>query len=266
VVTCFLLLTAFLAASPHTAAPVNRLEEAWSLLEKGIHNKSADQRSQAVEALSSLSHDPKAEAWAEAALSDPETEVRVSAAHTLAQMTVPASRAKLRQALKDPDVTVVVAAANALYVLKDPIASEVYYALLTGERKTSDGLVKSQIDQLKNAKYLEKLAFQTGLGFVPFGGMGYQAWKTLTANDSSTLRALAAERLGKNPDAKTLEALRNACTDKKWQVRAAAVSALGHSGVRSQESLVAVLFYDGNDTVRYHAAAAFISLEERRHR
>jgi HEAT repeat protein len=263
-VISFLLLAAFLSYSPHPPKPASQLEKAWSLLEQGVHNKSADQRSKAVDALSLL-HNPKSEAWAEAALSDPQPDVRVSTANTLAKMEASAARPKLRQALKDPEAVVVVAVANALYALKDPMASEVYYALLTGERKTSDGLVKSQLDQLRNTKYLEKLAFQTGLGLVPFGGMGYQAWQTLTASDSSVVRALAAERLAKDPDAKTIEALRAACGDKKWHVRAAAVSALGRSGVRSQGSFVAFFFYDDNDMVRYAAAVAFINLKTHYH-
>jgi HEAT repeat protein len=94
--------------------------------------------------------------------------------------------------------------------------------------------------------------------------MGYQAWRTLTTNDSSTVRALAAARLGKNPDAKDLQALRTACGDKKWQVRAAAICALGQSGIRSQEDFVAFFLYDENDTVRYNAAVAFIKLKARR--
>lgn len=260
----FVLLAVFLAFDPQSPKPGSQIEEAWNLLEQGIHNKSADQRSKAVDALSLLLHNPKAEAWAEAALSDPQTEVRVSAANTLAKMVNPEARPKLRQALRDPEAQVVIAAANALYVLKDPMASEVYYALLTGEHKTSNGLVKSQIDQMKNTKYMEKLAFQAGLGFVPFGGMGYQAWQTLTSNDSSLIRALAAERLSKHPDEKTLDALRAACSDKKWQVRAASVSALGHSEIRSQEDFVSSLFHDNNDIVRYAAAVAFINLEPHR--
>jgi HEAT repeat protein len=262
-VISLVLLTVSLAANPYPSEPVHQLEEAWSLLEGGIHNKSTDQRSKAVNALSFL-HSSKAEAWAEAALSDSQSEVRVSAANTLAKLASPEARPKLRQALKDPDATVVVAVANALYVLKDPLAFEVYYALLTGERKTSNGLVKSQLDQFKNTKYLEQLAFQTGLGFVPFGSMGYQAWQTIMGGDASGVRAIAAERLAKDPDAKTLQALRAACGDKKWQVRAAAVSALGQSGNRSQADFVAFLLYDDNDTVRYTAAVALIDLNAQR--
>ena len=265
-VICFVLLTAFLVPASDSPQQTSDIKEAWALLEGGIHHKNTDQRPKAVEALSLLVYSRKAAEWAEEAFSDPQSEVRISAAHTLARIADPATRPKLRQALKDPDVTVVIAVANALYALKDPMASEVYYSLLTGERKTSNGLVKSQLDQLKNTKYLERLAFQTGLGFVPFGGMGYQAWRTLTANDSSAIRALAAERLSKSPDAKTLAALRVACTDKKWQVRAAAVSALGQSGIRSQKDTVTPLFYDDNDVVRYDAAVAYINLESHRHR
>lgn len=117
-------LAIFLALDPQSPKPGSQIEEAWNLLEQGIHNKIADQRSKAVDALSLLLHNPKAEAWAEAALSDPQTEVRVSAANTLAKMANPEARPKLRQVLRDPEAQVVIAAANALYVLKDPMASD----------------------------------------------------------------------------------------------------------------------------------------------
>jgi len=248
------------------ASQTSRVGQAWSILEEGVHNKSADQRSKAIDSLGLLLHSGKGEAWAEAALSDPQTHVRVSAANTLGRMGAQAARPKLRQALEDPEPGVVVTAANALYVLKDPIASHVYYAILTGEQHTANGLVKRELDQFKNPKYVEKLALQTGMGFVPFGGMGYQAWQIITADTSSAIRALAAERLGDNHDPKSLEALRVACTDKKWQVRSAAVSALGRSGIRSEESSVANLFADDNDLVRYDAAVAVINLASRRRR
>ena len=53
-----------------------------------------------------------------------------------------ASDGKLKEALKDPDAGVVLAAANALRLIGDPIAYEVYYAVLTGERKSGAGLTR----------------------------------------------------------------------------------------------------------------------------
>jgi HEAT repeat protein len=254
------------ASNTQPASQVSRLDQAWGILDEGVHHKSADERAKAIDSLSFLPPSGKGEAWAEAGLSDPHIPVRVSAANTLGRMGAQAARPKLRKALQDPEPAVVVTVANALYVLKDPIASEVYYEILTGEQKPANGLVKRELDQFKNRKYVEKLALQTGFGFVPFGGLGYQAWQTITADTSSAVRALAAERLGKDHDPKSLEALRVACTDKKWQVRAAAVSALGRSGMRSQESSVANLFSDDNDVVRYDAAVALINLESHRRR
>jgi HEAT repeat protein len=252
----FLLLT--LSATPRPDPEA--IDKAWSVLKEGVSDKSSDRRAKAVHALRLLPKNHRAEEMAEKALSDENFDVRTEGANALGQMGAISARPKLRNALDDKELKVVIAAANALYLLKDPVAYEIYYAMLTGQRKSNQGLVQSQLDTLKNRKAVEKLAFETGIGFVPFGGMGYEAWKTITRSDSLRLRAEAADRLATDPDPKSGKALADSCYDSKWQIRAAAVNAIAKRGDPALLHAITPLLYDSNDSVRFDAAATILKL------
>jgi HEAT repeat protein len=236
------------------------VDQAWSILQEGVDSRSAYTRAKAVHAMALLVANRRAEDIAEKALADTDSNVRVEAATSLGQIGGALARAKLRAALEDKEVKVVIAAANSLYVLKDPAAYEVYYELLTGDRKSSSGLLHSQLATLKDRRSAEKLAFETGIGFVPFGGMGWEAWKTVTHDDTSPVRAAAADKLAHDPDPVSAEALSNACTDKKWRVRAAVVDAIAKRADPALLKSIEPLLFDGNDTVRFDAAAAVVRL------
>ena len=236
------------------------VDQAWTILQAGAESKNSDERAKAIHALALLTANRKAQEMAEKSLADPNANVRVEAATTLGQMGAFSARAKLRAVLEDKEAKVVVAAANALFTLKDPAAYDVYYALLTGERKSSNGMVQSELDTLKDRKAVEKLALETGIGFVPFGGMGWEAWKTVTRDDTSPVRAAAAEKLARDPDPKSAEALAESCSDKKWRVRAAVVNAIAKRGDPGMLHDLEPLLEDSNDTVRFDAAAAVLRL------
>jgi len=257
------LLLLIALESPSTATPKSpdeAVHRAWNILNEGIDNQDASQRAKAIHALGLLRTSRRAQKNVEKALDDENADVRVEAAGALGRLGATSARPKLRRALDDKEVKVVIAATNALYQLKDPIAFDVYYAILVGERKSSSGLLQSQLDRLKNRTELEKLAFQTGIGFVPFGGMGYEAWKTITQDKASAVRVLAAQRLAGDPDPKSADALIQSRFDKKWEVRAAVVSAIAERHDRSLIGPAAELMDDGNDNVRYDAAAAVVRL------
>jgi len=240
------------------SAHAQSIEDAWTTLEAGL-DSNADKRAKAVRALGLLVRNPKAQTLAEKALADTSAEVRVEAATALGQMGAKSAQPQLEKAIGDTDLKVVVAAANSLYIFKNPAAYEVYYALLTGERK-GPGVVKTQMNMFKDRKQMEKLMFETGVGFVPFGGMGLQAFRTLTHDDTSPVRALATEKLATDRDPKTSEALEKACSDKQWRIRLAAVEAIAKRGDHSLLKSVRPLLYEGNDEVRFAAAAAVIRL------
>jgi len=56
--------------------------------------------------------------------------------------------------------------------------------------------------------------------------MGYEAFKRVTKDDSSPVRAGAAKQLAHDPNPGTAKALEKATTDKNWAVRAAALEAI----------------------------------------
>ena len=132
-------------------------------------------------------------------LSDEKEAVRAAGAEALGQIGLPAAAPALKKALKDDSAEVVFSAASALFELKDPAAYEVYFAVLTGERKSGEGLVQSQLDLLKDPQALAKIGFETGIGFIPFGGIGYKAVKAFTADKTSPVRAAAAQKLVTGP-------------------------------------------------------------------
>jgi hypothetical protein len=42
---------------------------------------------------------------------------------------------------------------------------------------------------------MAQLGFEEGMGFIPFAGIGYEVFKTVTKDDSSPLHAAAATKL-----------------------------------------------------------------------
>ena len=218
-----------LTSSPSAAQPAR----AWTLLEDGLKDRKDDVRTAAAQALGLAAGNDRARVLAEWVLSDQDEGVRAAGAEALGQIGLPAAVPALKKALTDKSAEVVFSAAGSLFELKDPTAYEVYYAVLTGERKTGDSLMASQMEMLKDPQALAKIGFEAGLGFIPFGGLGYKAVKAFTTDKTSPVRAAAAQRLINDPDPRTVQALVNALKDDKWVVRAAAVNALAKRDDRS---------------------------------
>ena len=156
------------------------------------------------------------------------------------------------------------ASASSLLRLGDATAYRVYYAVLTGERKTGEPLLESQLKMLKDPEALARIGFEQGIGFIPFGGIGLTVFKSFRADNVSPVRAAAAQRLAKDPDPASGRALATATADEKWLVRASAVSAIAARGDRTLVSAVVPRLDDENETVRFNAAAAIVRLESGR--
>jgi len=235
-------------------------EKAWGILRDGIKDKSADRRAQAVRALGLLNRDIQAEEAAIGALKDDKANVRLAAVVALGSMHAEHAKLELEGALEDSEPAVVLAVANSLLLIHDDLGYDIYFAVLTGERRADKGLIKGELDTLKNKKQMAKLGFEEGIGFIPFAGMGYEAFKTVTKNDSSPLRAAAAKQLAHDADPATTKALVAATTDKKWQVRAAALEAIAQRDDRSVLHEIAPALEDEKDVVRFTAAACVAHL------
>jgi HEAT repeat protein len=186
----------------------------------------------------------------------------VAAAAALGSMQAQHAKLELEGALLDSEPTVALAAANSLLLLHDDVGYDLYYDILTGERRANKGLIKEQLEMLKDKKKLAKMGFEEGIGFIPFAGMGYEAFKTVAKNDSSPVRAAAAKQLAHDPDPGTAKALVKATTDKNWQVRAAALEAIAQRGDPSLLPSLAAALEDANDVVRFTAAACVAHLSD----
>jgi HEAT repeat protein len=263
VVGCLLLVCA--SAVPLLSQVSTDIEspkhKAWDMLLTAAFSKVTTERTNGIRALGLLRDNARARELAENALKDPKPEVRTAAATALGQMNAAESIPKLEAALSDTKVPVVMAAAHSLRQLRDEgSAYAVYYELLTGGRKTNDGLVAQQLETLKNPRELAKIGFSEGIGYIPFAGIGWDAYRTMHKKDPNPVRAVAATLLAHDPDPTTAKALVNATRDKDWIVRAAAVEAIAQRGDPSLLPKVELRFSDKNPKVRYSSAAAVIRL------
>jgi HEAT repeat protein len=235
--------------------------KAWTVLQAGLSNSNTDNRTVATRLLGGLTKNAQAQDLALKALSDDKPEVRAAAAEALGNMQAKSAITKLHKLVEtERDAGVVISVGRALIALGDPLGFGVYYAILTGERKSGAGLLEDQKKMLNDPKKLANFGFETGVGFIPFGGLTLGVFRQLTKDDVSPIRAAAAEVLIKDPDPKTTEALKTAVADKSWLVRAAAIDALGK---RNDPSVIPALepaLDDGKEAVRYAAAAAIIHL------
>jgi HEAT repeat protein len=255
---CVLGASSLLQAAEDIESPRHK---AWDMLLTAAFSQRTSERTDGVRALGLLRNNSQARQLAEYALNDSNSDVRRAAATALGQMYAKESIPKLESALSDKKIPVVMAAAQSLRELKaDKSAYAVYYDLLTGERKANDGLIARQLETLKDPKVLAEIGFSEGIGFVPFAGIGWDAWRTVHKKDPNPVRAVAATLLAHDPDPSTGNALVKATNDKDWIVRAAAIEAIAERGDPLLLPHVVEKFSDKNAKVRFSAAAAVIHL------
>jgi HEAT repeat protein len=209
-----------------------------------------------------LTKNAKAEKAAIEALKSAQPPVRLAAAATLGSMHAVGAEDALENALEDSEPVVMLAAANSLLLLKDDAGYDVYYAVLTGEKRANKGLIKEQLATLKDKKKMAEMGPEEGVGFIPFAGIGYTVLKTVRKDDGSLVRAAAAKKLAHDPHPSSGDALVAATQDQNWGVRAAALGAIA---LREDKSLLPKLtaaMDDDKDVVRNTAAACVIKLSD----
>lgn len=238
--------------------------QAWDVLQAGLADKTLEERALAVRVLGLVENDQKAQDLAIKALSDSKPEIRAAAADALGQMNAKSAAPQLEQIITsdENDVGVILACARALVQLGDNRGYAVYYAVLTGEKKSGAGLLDEQKKMLHDPKKMAQFGFEQGIGFIPFAGIGYGALKAFTKDDESPVKAAAAKMLIKDPDPKTREALVAAASDKSWIVRMAALDSLARRGDPSVVPQILPQLNDEKDVVRYTAAGAIIHLSQ----
>ena len=240
------------------------VEKSWGVLQTGLADKTTEERAIAVRVLGLLENDPKAQDLALKALADDKPEVRAAAADALGQMNAKSAAPKLEQVIlgNEKEVAVILACARSMIQLGDNRGYGVYYAILTGERKSGGGLLDDQKKMLHDPKKMAQFGFEQGIGFIPFAGIGYGAFKQFSKDDESPVRAAAAKMLIKDPDPKSREALVSAASDKSWIVRMAALDSLARRGDPSVVPQIMPQLDDEKDVVRYTEAGTIIRLSQ----
>jgi HEAT repeat protein len=238
-------------------------ETAWSTLNGGLTNKDWEKRARAVAVLGELTGNKKAEEAAITALKDEKEQVRGSAAQALGEMGAKTAIPQLMGMMRDKEPGVILAAAHSLIALGDNRGYNAFYAVLTGQTKTGTSLTDQQKKTLKDPKKMAGLGLQTGMGFVPFGGLAMGGFKMLTKDDTSPVISAAALTMAKDPDPKSGQALADAATQKeKWVVRAAAFDAIAGRGDPSLLPVAVDGLQDKQEEVQYSAAGAVIHLSD----
>jgi len=257
---CVSALLFLLVTNGRTRAADTKRDQAWEILQSNVHEKSTDKRAIAVRVLGLLPGDPRAIKLVDEAAADEKGDVRAAAAFSLGQLHGKSYVALLHKLLDDDEPAVALAAASALIASKDPEAFEAYYEFLTGDRKATSGLIAAQMKTLRDPKKMAELGIEGGLGFVPYAGIGVQAFKTLHVDDVSPVRAAAAKMLANDPDPESGKALVDATSDKSWLVKAAALEAIAKRGDPQLIDGIAPAMLDDNTSVRLTAAAAVVRL------
>ena len=264
--SCLLVATAiagFAQEAPKDNASLSPKVRAWTILDDGMASSSYEKRAKAAQALGLITNDPEAEKLAVKALSDERPEVRASGAAALGDIGDKSAIPELHKMFKDTDVQVILASARSLLDLGDKSGYGVYYAILTGETKTGTGLLDEQKKMLKDPQKLAQFGFEQGIGFIPFAGIGWSAFKMLRKDDTSPILAASAMTLAADPDPKSAEALVTAAgTQKSWIVRAAALNALAKRGDPRYIKAAEDGLSDEKEEVQFSAAAAVVHLSD----
>ena len=231
-------------------------------MDEGAHQSKTERRVVAVRVLGLLTNNDRATRLAQDALQDPKPEVRAAAATALGKMRAASSVTPLKRALSDKKFSVVLAAAHALHELKDPACYEVYYAILTGQRKVSEGFFGQGTEMFHDPKELATMGFEQGIGYVPYAGIGWDAVRTIMKDrsDGSPVKAAAASNLVSDPDPRTAAALVGATHNGNWVVRVAALEAIAARGDPTASGKIEPLLTDSKLEVKYTAAAAIARL------
>ena len=232
----------------------------WELLQAGAHQHDANARAAAVRALGLVQGDPRASQLAEEALKDKKTAVRIAAATSLGQLGGGQAIPALKVALMDNDSRVSFAAADSLVTLGDPSGYDLYYEVLTGERKIHEGLVTEKMRLIADPKERNLMALGLAAGFAPYAGYGWMMWRELSKDYVSPVRERALTRLADDRDPRIGTALVKATFDKHERVRVAALSAVARYEDPSLIPAIVPHLNDKKAAVRYMAAAAILRL------
>ena len=242
------------------AYPQTLQEKARAILETGLSEHNTGRRAAAVGGLGLLKNDSWAIESAEKALGDRKPAVRAAAATALGQMGARSSAPLLKKVLADKENRVFFAAADSLLSMGDSSGYDVYYEILTGERKSGEGLIAAKKKLITDERAMVLLAMGVGIGFAPYASYGWMAWQELSKDYVTPVRLNALKKLANDPDSRIAKGLLTAACDKHGTVRVAALFAIGHHDDPSLILPITPHMLDKKAPVRYMAAAAVLRL------
>ena len=257
------LMALLLSAVPVLAQPD---KTAWEVLRQGLAEKNVDKHRQALTATGSIGLAPEAVQLVEEALKDMDPLIRQTAAAVLGQMKSPESVPALKAALDDPEGEVAFAAAKALWDIGDKSGRGLIEDVLTGQEKTSEGLIagakRDAQRKMHDPKALTMMGLKEASGALlgPFN-IGIVAAEQAFKDGSAGARTLAIAMLTEQCDPQTVRLLDWSFTnDKNWSVRAAAAKGLGKCGTADAIPKLETALSDSHEAVKAMSAAAIIRL------
>src|SRR5271165_3187043 len=164
-------------APPAAETPAQTVARCWQTLTDSVQDaKHFEIRTQALNALSSLGSNPRADGLIAAAMKDPNLDVRTAAVLAAGKARSRALVEPVRQLLDDPEPQVVFAAATTLWKqFKDRSGEDILAEIAAGDRKANPTLIHGAEHDINRTLHsqsaLEKIGITTAAGLVlgPFG-------------------------------------------------------------------------------------------------
>jgi HEAT repeat protein len=237
------------------------------ILRRALEARNPETRQQAVAALSLAPGRGPLFDQLERMLHDKDVQVRQAVVASMADVKSERGTAALKKALEDPVPEVSFAAARALWARHDPVGRTALLAILEKESKTSSNFFSKQKREGLRMMHTPRTTFlfaaEQGAGLVPLPGISEGAASMrgiLMASSGVPGRAAAALLLGADRDPATIEALRDALSDKDPSVRAAAVHSISLRNNPALKKELEPLLRDDKESVRLRAAAGYLRL------
>jgi HEAT repeat protein len=240
--------------------------ECTGILQRALDAKNPETRIHAVAALSLASGRGPLFDQLEQMLQDKDVEVRQAVVASLADVKSARATAALHKALEDAVPEVSFAAAKALWARHDPVGRAALLAVLEGESKSSSNFFSKQKRDALRMMHTPRTTFlfavHQGVGFVPVPGLGegIASMQGILSSSGVPGRATSALLLGADRDPATIDALRDALSDKDSSVRAAAVHSISLRNDPALKKELEPLLQDGSEPVRLRAAAGYLRL------
>jgi HEAT repeat protein len=248
-----------------TEPPAATLARSWQLLTDSVQDaKHVDSRTQALNALSDLGSNPRADNLIAAAMKDPDLDVRSAAILAAGKAKARALDGPVQKLLDDPEPQVVFAAATTLWKeFRDHSGEDILAAVAAGDRKANPTLIHGAEHDMSRTMHspsaLAKIGLTTGAGLVlgPFG-FSISAIEYARKNGGDNARVQAIELLAQERTEGVRDQMKSTLDDSDAGVRAAAVRVLGGFHRPEDAPDIALLLDDSKLPVRLAAAAAYI--------